>query len=112
MRKFLVVAAVASLVSACDSAGSRHGGGGSGGTGGGGGSGTGGNGPGGSSCSQSDPNKDADGDGYTGAMGDNPAWERLHTPEDLASWLDGRFNGIDGTVSDRDLIDAKTGDPT
>lgn len=44
---------------------------------------------------------------YTGAMGDNPAWERLHTPEDLASWLDDRFAGIDGTVTDRDLIDAK-----
>jgi predicted RNA-binding Zn ribbon-like protein len=44
---------------------------------------------------------------YTGAMGDNPAWERLHAPVDLASWLDGRFTGIDGTVTDRDLIDAR-----
>ena len=44
---------------------------------------------------------------YTGAMGDNPAWERLRAPEDLAAWLDGRFVGIDGTVTDRDLIDAR-----
>ena len=44
---------------------------------------------------------------YTGAMGDNPAWERLHSPADLAHWLDGRFSGIDGTVTDRDLTDAK-----
>jgi predicted RNA-binding Zn ribbon-like protein len=44
---------------------------------------------------------------YTGAMGGNPAWERLRAPEDLATWLDGRFVGIDGTVTDRDLIDAK-----
>jgi predicted RNA-binding Zn ribbon-like protein len=44
---------------------------------------------------------------YTGAMGDNPAWETLHAPADLADWLDGRFSGIDGMVTDRDLIDAK-----
>ncbi|WP_349898789.1 CGNR zinc finger domain-containing protein [Parafrigoribacterium soli] len=44
---------------------------------------------------------------YTGAMGDNPAWERLHTPDDLASWLSERFTGIDGTVTDRDLVDAQ-----
>jgi predicted RNA-binding Zn ribbon-like protein len=43
---------------------------------------------------------------YTGAMGDNPAWERLHTPADLALWLDERFPEVDGTASDRDLIDA------
>ncbi|WP_349902562.1 CGNR zinc finger domain-containing protein [Parafrigoribacterium humi] len=43
---------------------------------------------------------------YTGAMGHNPAWERLHTPEDLAAWLSERFAGIDGTVTDRDLLDA------
>ncbi|MBG6055671.1 putative RNA-binding Zn ribbon-like protein [Salinibacterium sp. CAN_S4] len=43
---------------------------------------------------------------YTGAMGDNPAWERLHSPADLAGWLDERFPEVDGTASDRDLIDA------
>jgi predicted RNA-binding Zn ribbon-like protein len=44
---------------------------------------------------------------YTGAMGDNPAWERLHEPTDLAGWLSERFSEIDGTVTERDLIDAK-----
>jgi predicted RNA-binding Zn ribbon-like protein len=44
---------------------------------------------------------------YTGAMGDNPAWESLHEASDLAAWLDGRFSAIDGTVSDGDLRDAK-----
>ena len=39
-------------------------------------------------------------------MGDNPAWERLHTPADLASWLDERFPDVDGTATDRDLIDS------
>ncbi|MBH0082503.1 CGNR zinc finger domain-containing protein [Salinibacterium sp. SWN167] len=44
---------------------------------------------------------------YTGAMGNNPEWERLHTPADLATWLEGRFEACDGTVTDRDLTDAK-----
>ena len=43
---------------------------------------------------------------YTGAMGDNPAWERLHSPADLANWLDDRFPDVDGTATDRDLVDA------
>ena len=43
---------------------------------------------------------------YTGAMGDNPAWERLNTPADLALWLDQRFPEVDGTATDRDLTDA------
>ena len=43
---------------------------------------------------------------YTGAMGHNPAWEKLHTPSDLAAWLDGRFEASDGTVTERDLADA------
>ncbi len=43
---------------------------------------------------------------YTGAMGGDPAWERLRTPGDLAAWLSERFTGIDGTVTDRDLMDA------
>ena len=41
---------------------------------------------------------------YTGAMGDNPAWERLHSADDLRSWLETRFPGVD--VADRDLTDA------
>jgi predicted RNA-binding Zn ribbon-like protein len=41
---------------------------------------------------------------YTGAMGDNPAWERLRTPNDLSAWLEQRFPGTDTT--DRDLVDA------
>ncbi|WP_341952919.1 CGNR zinc finger domain-containing protein [Salinibacterium sp. TMP30] len=44
---------------------------------------------------------------YTGAMGNNPAWEKLHTPGDLASWLDERFDASDGTVTERDLTDAR-----
>jgi predicted RNA-binding Zn ribbon-like protein len=43
---------------------------------------------------------------YTGALGDNPAWERLARPADLAAWLEGRFAGVDGTVDERDLRDA------
>ncbi|EAR25738.1 hypothetical protein A20C1_07658 [marine actinobacterium PHSC20C1] len=43
---------------------------------------------------------------YTGGMGDNPAWEKLHTPSDLAAWLESRFEASDGTVTERDLIDA------
>jgi predicted RNA-binding Zn ribbon-like protein len=43
---------------------------------------------------------------YTGALGDNPSWERLTKPEDLAAWLEGRFAGVDGTVDERDLRDA------
>jgi predicted RNA-binding Zn ribbon-like protein len=40
---------------------------------------------------------------YSGAIGG----EMLHKPADLADWLNGRFPGVDGTVTDRDLIDAK-----
>lgn len=43
---------------------------------------------------------------YTGALGDNPAWERLREPRDLAAWLEERFSGVDGSVDDRDLRDA------
>jgi predicted RNA-binding Zn ribbon-like protein len=39
-------------------------------------------------------------------MGNDPAWEKLHTPDDLARWLDGRFEVADGTVTERDLTDA------
>jgi predicted RNA-binding Zn ribbon-like protein len=44
---------------------------------------------------------------YTGALGDNPAWERLNKPNDLAVWLEERFTGVDGTVDERDLRDAQ-----
>jgi predicted RNA-binding Zn ribbon-like protein len=44
---------------------------------------------------------------YTGAMGDNPAWEILHEADDLSSWLHGRFEQLDGSATDRDLTDAK-----
>ncbi|MCU1546474.1 MAG: zf-CGNR multi-domain protein [Homoserinimonas sp.] len=40
-------------------------------------------------------------------MGEAPSRETLHHPEDFAAWLDGRFPTIDGTVTSRDLIDAK-----
>ncbi len=43
---------------------------------------------------------------YTGAMGDNPAWERLRGVDDLAAWLHERFEDVDGTVSEGDLRDA------
>ncbi|MFM9878573.1 MAG: CGNR zinc finger domain-containing protein [Rhodoglobus sp.] len=44
---------------------------------------------------------------YTGAMGDNPASDALHTPDDLAAWLEERFGGADGVVGDGDLRDAR-----
>jgi len=43
---------------------------------------------------------------YTGAMGDRPEWETLHEAHDLAAWLNGRFDEIDGSVSEGDLRDA------
>jgi predicted RNA-binding Zn ribbon-like protein len=42
---------------------------------------------------------------YTGAMGDNPAWEILHGPDDLTAWLEGRFPGVHTTASERDVTD-------
>ena len=44
---------------------------------------------------------------YTGAMGDNPAWEILHTADDLAAWLDGRFPELLTPAGDRDLVDGR-----
>ncbi len=44
---------------------------------------------------------------YTGAMADNPAWERLHTPSELGSWLVGRFDRVGADAADRDLLDAR-----
>ena len=43
---------------------------------------------------------------YTGAMGDTPVSETLHTPADLAAWLSERFAEVDATATDRDLTDA------
>jgi predicted RNA-binding Zn ribbon-like protein len=43
---------------------------------------------------------------YTGAMGDNPEWETLHSVDNLATWLEHRFPAVTATVGDRDLADA------
>jgi predicted RNA-binding Zn ribbon-like protein len=43
---------------------------------------------------------------YSGAMGDNPAWEDLHSAEDLSAWLEGRFPDQLTAASERDLTDA------
>jgi predicted RNA-binding Zn ribbon-like protein len=43
---------------------------------------------------------------YTGAMGDDPAWEILHGPADLAAWLEQRFPAVQGEVSEGELTDA------
>jgi predicted RNA-binding Zn ribbon-like protein len=43
---------------------------------------------------------------YTGAMGGNPAWERLHAPDDLTTWLRERFPVTVSAARSRDLFDA------
>jgi predicted RNA-binding Zn ribbon-like protein len=43
---------------------------------------------------------------YTGALGENPAWERLYSPGDLASWLQTRFDQVDAAGTERELVDA------
>ena len=43
---------------------------------------------------------------YSGAMGDNPEWEDLNSPDDLSSWLEGRFPELLTAAADRDLTDA------
>jgi predicted RNA-binding Zn ribbon-like protein len=43
---------------------------------------------------------------YTGSMADNPAWERLRTPNDLAGWLVDRFERVDAKATERELLDA------
>ena len=43
---------------------------------------------------------------YTGALGENPAWEQLHSPDDLARWLQTRFKQVDATGTERELVDA------
>jgi predicted RNA-binding Zn ribbon-like protein len=42
---------------------------------------------------------------YTGAMGDNPEWERLRDAADLTVWLESRFPGVHSPATDRDLTD-------
>ncbi|MET1042870.1 MAG: CGNR zinc finger domain-containing protein [Microbacteriaceae bacterium] len=44
---------------------------------------------------------------YTGAMGDNPAWEDLHEPAQLGAWLAARYPRVDPSATAGDLIDAK-----
>ena len=44
---------------------------------------------------------------YTGGMGDGrPEWEQLHGPDDLGAWFAGRFDEVDGAVSEGELRDA------
>jgi predicted RNA-binding Zn ribbon-like protein len=43
---------------------------------------------------------------YSGAMGDNPEWEILHSADDLAAWLEGRFPEQLMHAAQRDLTDA------
>jgi predicted RNA-binding Zn ribbon-like protein len=43
---------------------------------------------------------------YTGAIGGNPAWERLHAPDDLTTWLRERFPVAISSARSRDLFDA------
>ncbi|MDJ0334113.1 CGNR zinc finger domain-containing protein [Salinibacterium sp. G-O1] len=45
---------------------------------------------------------------YTGPMDGTPAQETIDSPTDLAGWLDERFPEVDGTATDRDLVDALT----
>jgi len=44
---------------------------------------------------------------YTGSMGSNPAWERLHAASDLGDWLTERFERVGNAADDRDLVDAR-----
>src|SRR5438067_10284011 len=103
MRKVLLVAAVASVVG-CGAASTRHGGGS--GAGGGGGSGTGGNGgngqPGGGNCTGTDPNVDADGDGYTPAQGDCNDCDPNFNPGAVDVMAD---NDCDGKVDAHSVCD-------
>ena len=43
---------------------------------------------------------------YTGAIGGDPAWERLRAPDDLTAWLRERFPVAVGAARSRDLFDA------
>jgi predicted RNA-binding Zn ribbon-like protein len=43
---------------------------------------------------------------YTGAIGGNSVWERLHAPDDLTGWLRERFPVAVGSARSRDLFDA------
>ncbi len=43
---------------------------------------------------------------YTGALGENPDWEQLQSPDDLARWLQTRFDQVDAAGTERELVDA------
>ncbi|HEY0260569.1 MAG TPA: CGNR zinc finger domain-containing protein [Lacisediminihabitans sp.] len=45
---------------------------------------------------------------YTGGMGDDPDGELFATPDDLRAWLAARFDRVDASASDRDLVDARS----
>ena len=44
---------------------------------------------------------------YTGSMGDNSAWEKLHSAADLGDWLGERFERYGDEATDGALTDAK-----
>lgn len=45
--------------------------------------------------------------GYTGDYGyDNPAWERLHSRDDLTAWLTDRFGTLRAQPTDAEFVDA------
>src|SRR5947199_2137161 len=103
MRNLVVVAAVASLVGGCGVSSPGHGGGGGGGgkgdTGGGaGGTGTGGNG--GPTCNQTDPSKDGDGDGFTGAQGDCNDCDPSMNPGAVEIGANGKDDDCNGMIDD------------
>jgi len=43
---------------------------------------------------------------HTGVLDGPPAWEQLHSPDDLSSWLGDRFERLADDAGDRDLADA------
>jgi predicted RNA-binding Zn ribbon-like protein len=43
---------------------------------------------------------------HTGLENGPPAWEQLHSPDDLAAWLGDRFERLGDDTGDRDLADA------
>ena len=44
---------------------------------------------------------------HTPDFGEHPDWESIHTEQDLAEWLGERFIEFDGSVNDRELLDAR-----
>jgi len=43
---------------------------------------------------------------HTGVLDGPPAWEQLHSPNDLSTWLGERFDRLADDAEERDLIDA------